>query len=99
MKILGVKSKRFMVRGLIVSLMAMLVLGGLGTGLASVTPAQAQVAGPPILEKPSPPAPAEEKKEEAPAVCGPMISDTCIPITTGKFSMQTWTALSFYPNF
>jgi hypothetical protein len=95
----GVTSKRFMVKGLILSLMAMLVLGGLGMGLAPVTPAQAQIGGPPILEKPSPPLPAEEKKEEAPAVCGPMISDTCIPITTGKFSMQTWTALSFYPNF
>ena len=98
MEISGVKSKRFMVRGLIVSLMAMLVLGGLGTGLALVTPVQAQIGGPPILEKPSPPPPAEEKKEEAPAVCGPMISDTCIPITTGKFSMQVWSALSFYPG-
>jgi hypothetical protein len=27
-----------------------------------------------------------------------MISDTCMPISTGKFAMQVWWALSFYPG-
>ncbi|MFA4902660.1 MAG: transporter [Desulfobaccales bacterium] len=95
MEISGVKSKGFMGRGLILSLMAMLVLGGLGTGLAS--PAQAQIAGPPIMGQPTPP-PEEKKGETAPTTCGPVISDTCMPISTGKFAMQVWTAMSFYPN-
>lgn len=85
-----------MAKGLFAGLMAMLVLGGLGTWLAPVTPAQAQIGGPPILEKPA--ALPEEKKEEAPTTCGPLVSDTCNPMSTGKFSMQAWWALSFYPG-
>jgi len=85
-----------MVRGLILSLTTMLVLVGMGGWLFPVTPALAQVAGPPVMEKPTPPP--EEKKEEAPTTCGPMISDTCLPIETGKYSMQVWWALSFYPG-
>ena len=96
MERLGVRSKLIVVRGLMVSLMAWLVLGGFGGWLSPVTPALAQVAGPPVLEQPAPPP--EEKKEEAPTTCGPVVSDTCIPISTGKFAMQVWTALSFYPN-
>lgn len=78
-----------------VSLMTMLVLVGVGSWLSPVTPALAQIAGPPVLEKPAPPS--EEKKEEtAPTTCGPMISDTCLPIEAGKYSVQVWWALSFY---
>lgn len=95
MEKIGERSKRVMIRGLMVSLMAMLVLGGFGSGLLSVTPALAQVAGPPVLEKPAPP-PEEKKEETAPTTCGPMISDTCLPIEAGKYSMQVWWALSFY---
>ncbi|MGA9755144.1 MAG: hypothetical protein WBV23_08360, partial [Desulfobaccales bacterium] len=96
MEILGVKSKQFMVMGLIVGLTTMLVLVGGGSWLSLVIPALAQVAGPPVLEQPA--SPAEEKKEEAPTTCGPMISDTCIPIEAGKYSMQVWWALSNYPG-
>jgi len=73
-----------------------LALGGFLGGLTPVTPGLAQVPGPPVLEQPA--APPEEKKEEAPTTCGPMISDTCIPIEAGKYSMQVWWALSFYPG-
>ena len=37
-----------------------------------------------------------EKKEEAPTTCGPLISDSCIPIETGHASLQVLGALSFY---
>ena len=97
MEKLGERSKRVMIRGLMVSLMTMLVLGGFGSRLFSVTPARAQGAGPPVLEKPAPP-PEEKKEETAPTTCGPMISDTCLPIEAGKYSMQVWWALSFYPG-
>ncbi|RJR32930.1 MAG: transporter [Deltaproteobacteria bacterium] len=59
----------------------------------------AQAGSPALMDKP--PAVAEEKKEEAPGApttCGPMISDTCLPITTGKFAMQVWWAMSLYPG-
>jgi len=77
-----------------------LVLGCFLVGLTPAAPVFAQVAGPPLMEKPMAPPP-EEKKEEtpgAPTTCGPMISDTCLPITTGKFAMQVWWAQSFYPG-
>ena len=95
---LGERSKRVMIRGLMVSLMTMLVLGGFGSKLFSVTPALAQVGAPVMMEKPPAAPPAEEKKEGAPTTCGPMISDTCLPIETGKFAMQAWWALSVYPG-
>ena len=38
----------------------------------------------------------KEKKEEAPTTCGPLISDSCIPIETGHASLQVLGALSFY---
>ncbi|MGB8991516.1 MAG: transporter [Desulfobaccales bacterium] len=97
MERLGVRGKGVMVRGFILSLTTMLVLVGVGSWLSPVTPALAQVAGPPVMEKPAPP-PEEKKEETAPTTCGPMISDTCLPIETGKYSMQVWWALSFYPG-
>jgi hypothetical protein len=70
-------------------------------GFTPAAPVSAQVAGPSLMEK-APTPPPEEKKEEAPpgapTTCGPMISDTCLPIETGKFAMQAWWALSFYPG-
>ncbi len=75
-----------------------LVLGLFLTGLAPATPARAQGGAPAMMEKPATPPPAEEKKEGPPTTCGPMISDTCTPIETGKFAMQAWWALSFYPG-
>jgi hypothetical protein len=56
-------------------------------------PAAAQGVGQVMMEKP--PA-AAEKKEEAPTTCGPLISDSCIPIETGHASIQILGALSFY---
>jgi len=59
-------------------------------------PAAAQGPGVPaiFMEKPAPPA--AEKKESPPYTCGPIISDTSLPIQTGKFAMQVYWALSFY---
>ena len=96
----GVRSKRLMVRGVMVSLMTMLVLGGFGGGLFSMTPALAQTpAGPQVLmEKPEEGAKPEAKKEEAPTTGGPMICDTCIPIESGHFSVSALWALSSYPG-
>jgi hypothetical protein len=94
---IGAKSSLITARGVMGSFMTMLVLVSMVSWLSPVTPLLAQVAGPPVLEKPVPPS--EEKKEEtAPATCGPMISDTCLPIEAGKYSMQVWWALSFFPG-
>ena len=61
-----------------------------------VLPAAAQgPGGPAILMEKAAPA-AEEKKDAPPSTCGPIISDTCLPIDTGKFAMQAFWALSFY---
>jgi len=66
----------------------------LWASVALVTfPAGAQVSTAPLLEKPAPP---EEKKEEAPTTCGPLISDSCIPIETHHASLQVLWAWSFY---
>jgi hypothetical protein len=78
--------------------LAFLVMGCFLAGLTPATPVLAQVAGPPLLEKAPAPPPEEKKEEGAPTTCGPMISDTCLPITTGKFAMQVWWALSFFPG-
>lgn len=76
-----------------------LVLGFFLTGLAPATPVWAQAGVPAMMEKQAAaPPPAEEKKEGAPTTCGPLISDTCLPIESGKFAMQAWWALSFYPG-
>jgi hypothetical protein len=75
-----------------------LILVLLGGWLVPTTPAWAQGPGQLLLEKPPAALPAEEKKEGTPSTCGPMISDTCLPIETGKVAMQVWWALSFYPG-
>ena len=77
----------------------------LGLGLVfllvgfSPPPAAAQGATP-MLEKPQPTSGAgtRRKKEEAPTTCGPLISDSCIPIETGHASLQVLGALSFYTS-
>ena len=65
-------------------------------------PAAAQGPGAgPMLEKPQLtselPGP-EEKKEEAPTTCGPLISDTGIPIEEHHYSLQVLWGLSVYPS-
>jgi hypothetical protein len=82
------------------TLLACLVLGCFlgGLTLAPATKALAQVGAPAMMEKPAAPAEAAPAPEGAPTTCGPMISDTCLPITTGKFAMQAWWALSLYPG-
>jgi hypothetical protein len=76
--------------------LVLFIIGSLLTVLI-ITPALAQVGAPALMEKPAAP-PAEEKKEGAPTTCGPMISDTCLPIESGKFAIQAWWALSLYPG-
>ncbi len=61
-------------------------------GVATL-PAAAQGPAAPLMEKPAAP---EEKKEETPVTCGPLISDTCLPIETHKASLQILGALSIY---
>ena len=65
-----------------------------------MTPARAQGPAAPLMEKPAAPEEKKEeaKKEEAPTTCGPMISDTCMPIETYHASMQIFWALSLYPG-
>jgi len=77
-----------------------LILVCLGGWLVPMTPARAQAPAGVMTEKPAAPEEKKEeaKKEEAPTTCGPMISDTCMPISTGKYSMQVWWALSLYPG-
>lgn len=61
----------------------------------ALSPAAAQGPGAgPMLEKPA--APPEEKKAEAPTTCGPLISDSCVPIEEHHASLQVLWALSFY---
>ena len=60
-------------------------------GWVALSPAAAIGPGEVLLEEPAP----EEKKEEAPTTCGPLISDSCLPIDTGKASLQFLWALSF----
>ncbi len=101
MEKLGARSKLILVRGLMVSLMTLLVLGSFGGWLSPLTPAWAQApAGPQVLmEKPAEGVkPPEEKKEEAPTTGGPMICDTCIPIEAGHASLSILSAMSFYPG-
>jgi len=77
---------RILVRGMAVFIVLVFLAG---MNLAS-TPAAAQGPGAPLLGKPGPPEEKkeEEKKEETPSTCGPLISDTCLPIDTHKASMQ-----------
>ena len=64
----------------------------------SAVPAAAQ--GPAaIMEKPGPEkAEEEKKKEETPQTCGPIISDSCLPIEEHHASLQVLTAFSLYPG-
>jgi hypothetical protein len=83
-------------------LLIWLVVGCLGSWLLPVIPALAQGQGAgPLLEKPQPsselPGPAA-KKEEAPTTCGPLISDSCIPIEEHHYSLQVLWGLSVYPS-
>jgi len=64
--------------------------------ILACSPAAAQGPAALMLEKPE--APPEEKKEEAPTTCGPLISDTCLPIESHHASMQVLWGLSFYPG-
>jgi hypothetical protein len=79
---------------------ALVLLGCLWGWLIPLTPAWAQGPGAPMLEKPQPsselPGPEEKKKEEAPTTCGPLISDSCIPIEEHHASLQVLWGLSFY---
>jgi hypothetical protein len=79
---------------------ALVLLGCLWGWLIPLTPAWAQGPGAPMLEKPQPsselPGLEEKKKEEAPATCGPLISDSCIPIEEHHYSLQVLWSLSFY---
>lgn len=65
-----------------------LILVCLGGWLVPLRPARAQGPGQLLLDKPPAAPPEEEKKEGAPSTCGPMISDTCLPIETHKLTMQ-----------
>lgn len=64
-------------------------------------PVAAQVGpGQVVLEKATPTEEkAEEKKEEAPTTCGPLISDSCVPIGTHHTSLQILWGLSLFRTF
>ena len=81
--------------------LSFLVLGLWIAWNIALSPAAAQGPGAgPLLEKPQPtsetPGPAEEKQEAAPTTCGPLISDTCIPIEEHHASLQWLGALNIY---
>jgi Putative MetA-pathway of phenol degradation len=66
-------------------IMITILMGGL---MVNISPARALDPGEVMLEQPEPKPGAQEKKDEAPTTCGPIISDTCLPIETGKASLQ-----------
>ena len=76
------------------SALLLALLGLLGGWLLLAVPAWA--AEPPAIQPAAPPP--EAKKEEAPTTCGPLYSDTCIPIGEHKVSMSMTFAYSFYPG-
>ncbi len=83
-------------------LWALVLLGCLWAWLILLNSAWAQVGGAgPLLEKPQPsselPGPGGNK-EEAPTTCGPLISDSCIPIEEHHASLQILGAYSFVVN-
>ncbi len=72
--------------------MVMLLIVGFLVGVTlSSMPANALDPGEIMMERPTP---TEEKKEEATTTCGPIISDSCLPIETHKASMQILWAYS-----
>ena len=77
--------------------LVVLILVCLGGWLVPMTPSPVLAQAAPIMEKPA--APEEKKEETDPTTCGPIVSDTCVPIESGKYSMQVWWALSAYPGF
>lgn len=92
---------RFLVKEITLRmLLAWLIFGSFLAGLTLAPAAQAlaQVGAPAMMEKPATPAEAAPTGGP-PTTCGPLYSDTCNPIETGKFAMQAWWALSFYPGF
>jgi hypothetical protein len=84
-------------------LWALVLLGCLWGWLIPLTSAWAQGAAGsgPLLEKPQPtselPGPGE-KKEEGPTTCGPLISDSCVPIEEHHYSLQVLWAYSIVTN-
>src|SRR4030067_635618 len=81
--------------------MFLMLIFFIGWVCCSVVPAAAQ--GPAVIMEKTGPEKAEEekkeeKKEESPTTCGPLISDSCIPIEEHHASLQVLTALSFYPG-
>jgi hypothetical protein len=58
--------------------------------MVTVSSAWAVEPGAVMMEKPPP----AEKKEECPCTCGPIISDSCLPIETHRASMQILWAYS-----
>ncbi len=65
------------------------------TWALTVSPALAQVPG---VAFPIPGPPEEKKMEECPATFGPIITDTAVPIDTGKFAVQPTFGLGFTTN-
>jgi len=59
-------------------------------------PAAAEAPGGASLSQQPAAPPAEEKKEEAPTTCGPLLTDTTIPIEKDHASLQVLGALSIY---
>jgi hypothetical protein len=80
------------------NVLTLALLGLLGVGFLPVTPALAQGGAPPIIGAPAAPKPTEAQKEEVPTTCGPLATDTCIPIGEHKVSMSLTAAYSFYPG-
>lgn len=82
-------------------LWALVLVGCLWGWLMPLPSAWAQGAEGPLLEKPQPtselPGPGEQK-EETPTTCGPLISDSCIPIEEHHASLQVLGAYSFVTN-
>ncbi len=59
-------------------------------------PAAAEAPGGASLSQQPAAPPAEEKKEEAPTTCGPLLTDTTIPIEEDHASLQVLWAMSVY---
>ncbi len=88
--------RRMMTRTFLKKALAWTLLGLVGGWLLPVLPSLA--AEPPAIQQAAPPPTLEEKKEEAPTTCGPLLTDTCIPLEQHKVSMAITWAYSFYPG-
>jgi hypothetical protein len=87
---------RMMTRTHMKKALAWTLLGLVGGWLLPVLSSLA--AEPPAIQQVAPPPAVEEKKEEAPTTCGPLLSDTCIPLEAHKVSMSVTFAYSLYPG-